>query len=238
MTQVEFLRLADQPTDADLAALLFDEWIGNDHAAAEIVVTARSDLHDFPQVEALGEVVTLAVGRHSVRGRGDPLVLLWPNKAVLDDTARIIASKSRVLVVMYQEGAAWTGWLRRYNAADLVGGVILAPLEGVLGDPVVEHGLRYLIQPYVRGNGYRSYPGKDKAVSTFRAFKREGVNLDRAVLFEFLVSNGASIEDAEILIDYAEKVDQNRIIRTRKGGGFTDNIMDVWRNDLAKKTAE
>ncbi|TFD44998.1 hypothetical protein E3T55_19585 [Cryobacterium frigoriphilum] len=233
---VHFLLREDQGTHAELAQLI-TAWIGGKQTTARIVVHQKSVLYDLYEISPFLKRVAAQKGTHFYSHGGGPLVILWPTDEVLDSSDQHMTGKLSTLVVTWSEDAAEMGWLRKHHAVDLVTRETLKPLESVLS-PVVEVGMRYLIEPYVRGNGFGSYPGKNKAVDAFRAFKRAGITIEPKLLVEFLVGNGASISDARELADYAARVAAGRAIQTKHGGGFRDDILDVWRAQIENAEAD
>jgi len=82
-------------------------------------------------------------------------------------------------------------------------------------------------------------PAKSKAISAFQAFHRSGVPLEAGpLLLEFLVSNGATISDANTLNDYARHVTDNTEIPTHAGHRFRDDILQVWRQAATPATGD
>ena len=161
------------------------------------------------------------------------VLLLWPDDRTLDTVDHQLTPASRVLVLLDVGGPTALGWLRRYRAVHVLDGSTLHPLTGVLAEPAVEYGLRYLLSLPVRGIGHDAYhrePARSKAISAFCAFRDGGVAVEAGpLLLEFLVSNGATVSDATVLNDYAAGIGESCEARTGPGHRFRDDILQVWR---------
>ena len=231
---VEYLHRTDLVrTGTDVPSVL-RTWLDGEPGAATLVVPPGTDLRFMRVSWALPPAVNLVTGLHGEVTRGSSLALLSPDEATLDTAAFYLNTTSRMLVVLGDDGPTITGWLRKHGATHVRDRNVLEPLNGVLAEPAVEYGLRYLLGLLVRGlapDAFGREPTKSKAISAFQAFRRGGVPLEAGpLLLEFLVSNGATISDAITLNDYARHVTENSEIPTHAANRFRDDILQVWRD--------
>jgi hypothetical protein len=231
---VEYLHRTDLVgTGTDLASVL-RTWLDSEPGTATVVAPPGTDLRSMRVAWALPPAINLVTDLRGEPIRGSSLALLSPDEAMLDTAAFYLNTTSRVLVVLGTDGPTITGWLRKHGATHIKDRNALAPLNGVLAEPAVEYGLRYLLSLLVRGfasDAFGREPTKSKAISAFQAFRRGGVPLEAGpLLLEFLVSNGATINDAITLNDYARHVTDNAEIPTHVANRFRDDILQVWRD--------
>ena len=230
---MEYLHTVDlTPRGTDLASML-RAWLDDAPGPSTLVVPPATDLRSVRAAWALPAAVTLVIGLNGELTRLSSVVFLSPDEAMLDTAAFYLSKVSRVLVLLGDDGPTITGWLRWHRATHMVDRSVLTPLSGVLAEPAVEYGLRYLLGLPVRGLAYDAFryePAKSKAISAFRAFHRGGVPVEAGpLLLEFLVSNGATISDANTLNDYARYVTDNAETSTHVSHRFRDDILQVWR---------
>lgn len=232
-TGVEYLHTVDLARKGTNPLSVLRTWLDSASGPSTLVVPAGTDPRSLHAAAALPAAATVVTGLHGELARGSSLVLLWPGEATLDIAAFYLNKASRVLVLLGDDGPTITGWLRRHRATHMADSSVLTALNGVLAEPAVEYGLRYLLGLPVRGlarDAFCHEPAKSRAISAFQAFHRGGVPVEAGpLLLEFLVSNGAGISDAHTLNDYARQVTRNTEIPTHAGHGFRDDILQVWR---------
>lgn len=239
VSRVEYVRTLDVRRSGVRMASVLRSWLNQQPGAATLVARSAAHRDELLSAVDLPATVNIAIGPHRLKIAG-PLLLLAPDEATLDVIDRHLTATSPVLVMLHDERPTTTGWLRRYRAVQTMDRSVLAPLDGVLGEPAVEYGLRYLLGQPVRGFGhdaYRREPARSKAISAFAAFHRGGLPVEPGpLLLEFLVSNGATINDAKVLDEYARRIICDAGLPTPSGNGFREGILEVWRAATERPT--
>jgi hypothetical protein len=212
-------------------------WVDGRPKRAVLVAPAGTDPEGVEVGIGLPATAGVVVGlRESLDGT---VLLLRPDDATLDAADYLLNGADRILVILDARGPTSLGWLRRHRAAHALNGRALRPLAGVLAEPALEYGLRYLLSLPVRGfdrDAYRSEPARSKAISAFCAFRDAGVPVEAGpLLLEFLVSNGSTIADATILNDHARDVGRGSEVLDGAEHRFRSDILQVWREATGRE---
>lgn len=234
---VQYLCVSDAADHGGDLRAVMRTWREGRPGPAVVVAPGGTDLAAFEACADLPATASTVVGlRDSL---GGIVLLVRPDDETLDAADYQLTTANHILVVLDAPGPTVLGWLRRYRAVHALNGSTLVPLTGVLPEPAVEYGLRYLLSMPVRGFGrdaYRIEPARSKAISAFCAFRDAGVPVGAGpLLLEFLISNGATVSDAVALDDHARHVGHGGEVLDGMDHRFRSDILEVWRQAVGRE---